>query len=198
MRIAFFTDTYLPEINGVVTSLESHSRLLAARGHEILIVCPKYRKPALYAVPRVQVKRYRSFSFVTNKDTRVALPSMASVARLLRRFRPDVVHVHTPLSIGVIGLVAARMMRLPTVQTYHTYIPDFMTYVELHRLLRLDDLQDRVLNSLIFQRMFESGTWKALARAGKTRGQALDDIAGGWCSARATPTAPWPRPSGSS
>lgn len=178
MRIAFFTDTYLPEINGVVTSLESHSRLLAARGHEILIVCPKYRKPALHAVPRVQVKRYRSFSFVTNKDTRVALPSMASVTRLLRRFRPDIVHVHTPLSIGVIGLVAARMLRLPTVQTYHTYIPDFMTYVELHRLLRLDDLQDRVLNSLIFERMFESGTWKALMRAGKTRAQALEDITG--------------------
>ena len=177
MRIAFFTDTYLPEINGVVTSLESHSRLLAARGHDVLIVCPKYRKPALHTVPRVQVKRYRSFSFVTNKDTRVALPSMASVARLLRRFRPDVVHVHTPLSIGVIGLVVARMMRLPTVQTYHTYIPDFMTYVELHRLLRLDDLQDRVLNSLIFERMFESGTWKAIARAGKTRAQALQDVA---------------------
>jgi glycosyltransferase involved in cell wall biosynthesis len=176
MRIAYFTDTYLPEINGVVTSLESHSRLLAARGHDILIICPKYRRPALTAVPRVQIKRYRSFSFVTNKATRVALPSMASVARTLRRFRPDVVHVHTPLSIGVIGLATARMMRLPTVKTYHTYIPDFMQYVELHRLLRLDDLQDRVVNSLIFERMFESGMWRRIARAGETRRQALEDI----------------------
>ncbi|MDO8880177.1 MAG: glycosyltransferase [Coriobacteriia bacterium] len=177
MRIAYFTDTYLPEINGVVTSLESHSRLLAERGHDIIIICPRYRRSALSAVPGVQVKRYRSFSFVTNKDTRVALPSMASVARTLQRFRPDVVHVHTPLSIGVIGLATARLMRLPTLKTYHTYIPDFMQYVELHRLLRLDDFQDRVVNSLIFERMFESGTWRRLARAGATRRQALEDIA---------------------
>ncbi|HSQ21492.1 MAG TPA: glycosyltransferase [Coriobacteriia bacterium] len=173
MRIAIFTDTYLPEINGVVTSLESHSRLLAARGHDLLIICPKYRRHPLTAVPRVQVKRYQSFSFVTNKDTRVALPSIASVAATLRRFRPDIVHVHTPLSIGVVGLATARMLRLPTVQTYHTYLPDFMQYVELHRLLRLDDLQDRVVNSLIFERMFESGTWRRLAKSGVTRAQAL-------------------------
>jgi glycosyltransferase involved in cell wall biosynthesis len=177
MRIAIFTDTYLPEINGVVTSIETHTRLLAARGHSVLVVCPRYRRPALSAVPRVQVKRYRSFSFVTNKDTRVALPSMVSVARTLARFDPDVVHVHTPLSIGVIGLATARLMRLPVVQTYHTYIPDFMQYVEPHRLLRLDDLQDRVMNSLIFERMFESGTWRRITRAGETRREALDDVA---------------------
>jgi glycosyltransferase involved in cell wall biosynthesis len=176
VRIAYFTDTYLPEINGVVTSLESHSRLMAARGHDILIVCPRYRRPALSAVPRVQVRRYRSFSFVTNKDTRVALPSMASVARTLSRFRPDIVHVHTPLSVGVIGLATARVMRLPTVQTYHTYIPDFMQYVELHRLLRLDDVQDRVVNSLIFERMFESGVWRRVARVGQARRQALEEV----------------------
>lgn len=176
MRVAIFTDTYLPEVNGVVTSIESHTRLLAARGHSVLIVCPKYRKAALTAVPGVQVRRYHSVSFITNKDTRVALPSMVSVARLLRRFRPDAVHVHTPLSIGVIGLATARAMRLPVLQTYHTYIPDFMQYVEPHRLLRLDDLQDRVVNSLIFDRMFESGTWRRLAGAGWPRRQALDDV----------------------
>ena len=176
MRIAIFTDTYLPEINGVVTSLESHTRLLTARGHAVLVVCPKYRKPARTAVPHVQVKRYRAFSFVSNKDTRVAVPPMVSVARTLQRFHPDVVHVHTPLSVGVVGLATARLMRLPVVQTYHTYIPDFMQYVELQRLLRLDDLQERVIDSLIFERMFESGTWRRIARAGRTPRQAIEEV----------------------
>ncbi len=168
MRIAYFTDTYLPEVNGVVTSLDGHSRALGERGHECLIICPKYRKPVLHIVPHVQIKRYRSFSFITNKETRVALPSLASIVATLRRFSPDIVHVHTPLSVGVIGLATARMMRLPVVQTYHTYIPDFMQYVELHRLLRLDDLQDRVVNSLIFERLFESDAWKRMER-GRTQ-----------------------------
>lgn len=177
MRIALFTDTYLPEVNGAVTSIDSHTRLLGARGHEILIICPRYRKPVLHVVPHVTIQRYRSFSFISNKDTRIALPTMASVATKLRKFRPDLVHVHTPLSIGVIGLATARMMRLPIVETYHTYIPDFMQYLEPQRLLRLDDLQDRVLNSLIFERMFSTGVFHGLAALEQKGRRAAEDIA---------------------
>lgn len=178
MRIALFTDTYLPEVNGAVTSIDEHTRLLGARGHEILIICPKYRKPILHVVPHVTIQRYRSFSFISNKATRIALPSMASVAMKLNRFEPDIVHIHTPLSIGVIGLATSRMMKLPVVETYHTYIPDFMQYVELHRLLRLDDLQDRVQNSIVFERMFESGTFHRLGRLEKGGKRAVEEIEG--------------------
>lgn len=178
MRIALFTDTYLPEVNGAVTSIDSHTRLLGARGHDVLIVCPRYRKPILHVVPHVTIKRYRSFSFMSYKETRVALPSMTSVARTLRRFRPDVVHIHTPLSVGVIGLATAKMMRLPVVQTYHTYIPDFMQYVEPHRLLRLDSLQNRVMNSVIFEKMFESGLFAALARLEADGRAAVEELSG--------------------
>jgi glycosyltransferase involved in cell wall biosynthesis len=167
LRIVYFTDTYLPEVNGVAMALDAHARLLAARGHQVLIVAPKYRRPVLHVVPGVRIKRYRAVSFITNKASRIALPSVASVVATLRGFRPDVVHIHTPLSIGVIGLVATKMLRLPNVQTYHTYIPDFMQYVELHRLLRLDRMQDRVLDSLIFERLFASDAWQLLAGRGR-------------------------------
>lgn len=177
MRIAIFTDTYLPEVNGVVTSIDSHTRLLGARGHQILIICPKYRKPILHVVPRVQIKRYRSFSLSSNRATRLALPSMASVAATLRRFDPDVVHVHTPLSVGVVGLATARMMRLPVVETYHTYIPDFMQYVEPHRLLRLDSLQDRIIDSMVYERMFDSGMFHGLAELIRGGRGAIDEVA---------------------
>ena len=177
MRIVVFTDTYLPEVNGVVTSIDSHSRLLGARGHQVLIICPKYRRPILHVVPHVQIKRYRSFSVSSNRATRLALPSMASVVATLRRFRPDVVHIHTPLSVGVTGLAAARMMRLPVVETYHTYIPDFMQYVELHRLLRLDSLQDRIVDSLVFERMFESGMFHTLASLISGGDRAIEEVA---------------------
>jgi len=172
MRVVYFTDTYLPEVNGAATSIDAHSRALAERGHQVLIVAPKYRRPILHVVPGVRIKRYRAFSFVTNKASRVALPSVASVATTLRRFDPDVVHIHTPLSIGVIGLVATKMLRIPNVQTYHTYIPDFMQYVELHRLLRLDRMQDRVVDSLVFERLFTSGAWKLLVGRGEEAGGA--------------------------
>lgn len=176
MRIAIFTDTYLPEVNGVVTSIDSHSRLLGARGHQLLIICPKYRKPILHVVPRVQIKRYRSFSFSSNRATRLALPSMASVAATLRRFDPDVVHVHTPLSVGVVGIATARMMRLPIVETYHTYIPDFMQYLEPHRLLRLDSLQDRIVDTMVYERMFASGMFHGLSEFIRSGRDAVDAV----------------------
>lgn len=176
MRIAVFTDTYTPEVNGVVTSIEAHARLLAARGHDVLIVCPRYTEEPARSTPGVTVRRYASFSFVTNQATRIALPSILSVTNLLRRFGPDVVHVHTPLSVGVVGLVTARMLRLPNVQTYHTYIPDFMVYLEPQRLLRLDDLQDRVADSLIFERMFRSDAWQLLSRVRGEGEEALEAV----------------------
>ncbi len=181
MRIAYFTDTYLPEINGVVTAIEAHTRLLAGRGHELLIICPKYRKPILYRVEGITIKRYRSFSFISNKATRIALPSATSVFDALVRFRPDVVHVQTPLTIGVVGLATANALRLPVVQTYHTYIPDFIRYIEPRRLLRLDDLQDRLLNSIVMARGFESGAWQRLVslrrdHVGAERAQVVKEI----------------------
>ena len=176
MRIAVFTDTYLPEVNGVVTSIEAHSRLLAARGHAVLIVCPRYADGPTHGTPGVHVKRYASFSFATNQATRIALPSARSVASTLRRFGPDVVHIHTPLSIGVVGLAATKMLRLPNVQTYHTYIPDFMVYLEPQRLLRLDTLQERIADSLIFERMFRSDAWQLLARTRDEGEDAVESI----------------------
>ena len=176
MRIAYITDTFLPEINGVTTSIDAHARAMAMRGHDGLIICPRYRKPILHVIPRTHIKRYRSFSFLTNKETRIAVPSILAIARDLRRFRPDVVHVHTPLSVGVVGLATARMLRLPVIETYHTYIPDFMQYVEPHRLLRLDDLQDRVINSLVFARMFEATGSQWLGRLIAGDGGLVDEI----------------------
>lgn len=163
MRIAIFTDTYLPEVNGVVTTIDSHARVLSSRGHELLIICPRYAEPTVHDAPGVQVKRYRSIQVTSNRATRLAVPSMASFAATLRRFAPDVVHVHTTLSLGLVGLATAKMMRLPVVETYHTYIPDFMPYLELHRLLQLDTLHDRIIDSAVFEGMSESRAFRWLA-----------------------------------
>jgi len=176
VRIAYVTDTFLPEVNGVVTSIDSHTRLLAERGHEILIICPKYGDYQDEPRAGITVRRYASFSFVTNKATKIALPSIMSVARQLRRFDPDLVHIHTPLSLGVVGLLAAKSLRLPNVQTYHTYIPDFMQYVELSRLLGIDSLQERIINSIVMERVLESGSWQRLERSRAIIEERTDEV----------------------
>ncbi|MCX8006921.1 MAG: glycosyltransferase [Coriobacteriia bacterium] len=180
MRIAIVTDTYVPEVNGVVTAIATHTRLLAERGHEVLIIAPRYGDFADEPRPNVRVERYPAFSFVTNKATRVALPAIASVTRKIRAFDPDLVHVHTPLSLGVVGLLAAKALRLPIVQTYHTYIPDFMQYLEISRILGIDTLQERVVNSLVFERVLASGLWQRIVRSRALFETGLDEFADAW------------------
>lgn len=131
MKIAIFTDTYKPEINGIVTSVVQFSEILADEGHEVLIFCPKYKKNDIDPDHKnIKVKRYYSVSFVNYKQQRVSLPSLVSMIKDLRSFSPDVVHIQTPLILGIVSLLAVKILRLKNIQTYHSYIPDFMIYLK--------------------------------------------------------------------
>lgn len=131
MRIAIFTDTYKPEINGIVTSVIQFSDILADEGHEILIFCPKYKKNDFD--PRhknITIKRCYSVNFVNYKDVRLAMPSLISVINDLKKFKPDIVHIQTPMILGIISLLAVKILKLRSILTYHSYIPDFMIYLK--------------------------------------------------------------------
>ena len=138
MRIAYITDTYLPETNGIVTAIARHMRMLVGRGHEFLVLCARYGPDDPGDADGITVERYRAFGVPSNPDTHVALPWLPSMVRRLREFSPDLIHVHTPLAIGLAGLGAARRLRVPLVQTYHSYVPGFLQYARPARLLGLD------------------------------------------------------------
>ncbi len=84
------------------------------------------------------MRRFRAVCAGSNQDTRVALPWLPSMMRTLRDFKPDIIHVHTPLGIGIAGVVSAKLLRVPLIQTYHSYMPGFMQYLDPRRLLKLD------------------------------------------------------------
>lgn len=138
MRLAYISDTYLPEFNGIVTAMVRHTEKLAERGHETLVLCPRYGDNDPAGPAGSTVVRYRSWSAASNANTRVSVPAFRDIARQLRLFRPDVVHVHTPLTLGVAGVVVARALRIPLVETYHSWVPGFMQYASLSRLLGID------------------------------------------------------------
>ena len=150
VRVAYITDTYLPETNGIVTAIVRHSRGLAARGHEVCVFCPRYDGDvgdADSAAPGIRIVRFRSRSAASNPETRVSLPWFPYLTRRLKQFGPDLVHAHTPLPIGVSGVLAARRLGVPLVQTYHSYVPGFLQYAGLTRLLGLDRKPRRVRDS---------------------------------------------------
>ena len=119
MRIAIVTESFLPSLNGVTTSVCRVLEQLRAGGHEAVVIAPDPAplSHAGYPVHRVASVPVRSF--------RVGLPS-PQIEDVLRAFRPDVVHLASPFVLGVRGLAAAAQLGLPTVAVYQTDMPSYL------------------------------------------------------------------------
>lgn len=132
MRIGFFTDTYTPQINGVVTSIKLFSEALERLGHTVYIFAPTPRQgddgPSIIRIPSVP--------FAFQPEMRLASIYSAHADRLVRKANLDVVHSHDPFAIGLFGLAVAKRYRLPYVHTYHTLYPEYVHYIWETRFTR--------------------------------------------------------------
>lgn len=131
MRIAYITDTYLPEINGVTTSIINSTSLLADRGHKVQIHAPlvKGEKNSSHD-RRIKVHRYSSMRIRSYRMKSLPYPHPFRMYRFLKRFRPDVIHIHTPGFNGLCGILCGWLLGVNKVATYHTYLPDFLIYAK--------------------------------------------------------------------
>ncbi len=121
MRIGFFTDTFLPQKNGVVTSLLSFGPELVGRGHEVFVFCPEsnvreFQGMAVYSYPAVTFRPYPEF--------RIAVPQGRDKAPKL-----DIVHTHSPFTMGFFGWRVAKLQGIPRVSTFHTMLSEYVGYV---------------------------------------------------------------------
>lgn len=132
MRIGFFTDTYTPQINGVVSSIRLFADALERLGHEVYIFAPTPRQPG--DGPRVA--RIPSVPFAFQPEMRLASIYSQQAYRLARRANLDIIHSHDPFAVGLFGLAVAKRFRLPYVHTYHTLYPEYVHYVWETRFTR--------------------------------------------------------------
>jgi glycosyltransferase involved in cell wall biosynthesis len=131
LRIAFFTETFLPATDGVVTRLRYTLEELARVGDDMLVVAPRYPDGGpdsyagapIYRVPGVPFPPY----------PRIKLSSAhPGVGRALRRFRPDLVHAVNPIILGPSGIFYARRLKVPLVASYHTNVAAYARYYKLN------------------------------------------------------------------
>lgn len=128
VRIAVITESFLPRVNGVTNSVCRVLEQLAARGHEALVIAAKpgpeqYAGHEVSSVGGFALPGYRSFV--------VGMP-MARLVGKLREFRPDVVYLASPFSLGYAGAVAARKLDIPCVAVFQTDIAGFAKRYGLH------------------------------------------------------------------
>ena len=124
MRIAFFTETFLPKVDGIVTRLTKTLPHLVEAGDEVMVFCPEgapdnHAGAQVVGVPALPLPLY--------PELKLALPRPA-VSEALERFRPDLVHVVNPAVLGLGGIWLAKTRNLPLVASYHTHLPKYLEH----------------------------------------------------------------------
>ena len=127
MRIAHFSDCYTPRINGVTTSIRVLKRALEQQGHEVHLFVPRYRQDS----PEENVHRIPSVYMPLQPEDRMGLPWPSAGLGQLSRLKFDIVHVHTPFSLGWMGYSKARLSRTPMVFTHHTLWEEYAHYLKV-------------------------------------------------------------------
>lgn len=124
MRIAIFTETFLPKLDGIVSILCLALRRLHERGHQVLLIGPPDVPPEYAGARCVGTGGPR---FPLYPEVRMNLPTRR-IGRALRDFRPDLVHVVNPVFLGPTGIFYARRLGLPLLASYHTDVPGYAKF----------------------------------------------------------------------
>jgi len=127
MKIAMFTNTYLPHVGGVARSVKTLEDECRKLGHEVKIIAPEFddatESPDVLRVPAIQ--------HFNGSDFAVRLPAPAMIRDFIDAFRPDVIHSHHPFLLGDSALRQAWRMEIPVVFTHHTLYERYTHYVPL-------------------------------------------------------------------
>ncbi len=112
------SNTYKPIVGGLERSVETFAEEFRKRGHRVLVVAPEFkgfpccREKGVFRVPAIRNFNQSGFS--------VELPISAGLARILKKFKPDIIHSQHPFLIGDTALRAAFELNKPLIFTYHT------------------------------------------------------------------------------
>jgi glycosyltransferase involved in cell wall biosynthesis len=122
MRIALFTETFLPKIDGIVTRLRHTIDYLQRSGDQVLIFCPD---GGLKEHKGAKIEGLSAFPLPMYPELKIALPRPA-IGQALETFNPDLIHVVNPAVLGLAGIYYAKLLDIPLVASYHTHLPQYL------------------------------------------------------------------------
>lgn len=128
MKIAYFTDTYLPNVDGVVTCLLNYRKELEKKGHEVYIFTPGSKKDKAENKDE-RVHYFTSASFRPYPDYRISLFPFPSAVKRAREIRPDIIHSHGIATTGLAAINCAHELKVPAIASFHTMVPEATHYL---------------------------------------------------------------------
>jgi glycosyltransferase involved in cell wall biosynthesis len=126
MRVAIFTDTFYPQINGVTNTLGKMAQYFDENGIEYKVFAPKYDDGE-----DMSAERFYSLKFFLYPDCRLALPNLFRISQTLADFRPDLIHLMTEFNMGLTGLYYGKKNHTPTISNYSTNFSQYTDYYKL-------------------------------------------------------------------
>lgn len=133
MRIAIFSDSYLPQVHGVATVVHQSALVLAEMGHEVCVFT--ISKHPIDLIDNIVEDKFKvvilpSLPAGVYPGERFTLPLGMTIGRL-RDFNPDLIHVHTPFSMGLEAVIGKLLLEVPLVGTHHTFYDHYLKHVGL-------------------------------------------------------------------
>jgi glycosyltransferase involved in cell wall biosynthesis len=145
LRIAFFTETFLPATDGVVTRLRHTIEELLEMGDEMLVVAPKYGEGS-GSYEGVPIHRVSSVPFPPYPQIKLA-PINPGIGLALREFEPDLIHAVNPFVLGWGATFYARSLTIPLVASYHTNVAAYARFYKLELFDRVTRWHTRRLHN---------------------------------------------------
>ncbi|MEC3884749.1 glycosyltransferase family 1 protein [Halobacillus sp. HZG1] len=128
MKVAIFTDTYVPQVNGVARTLKRWTGYLEQKRIPYRVYAPDLKSKEEYAD---HIHRFNSVPFWLYPECRLALPNLMKIKRDLEAFQPHLIHIATPFNLGLAGLHLGKKMDIPLVGSYHTHFDQYLDYYKL-------------------------------------------------------------------
>lgn len=133
MKIGLFTDGYLPQINGVATTVDEMKYSLKELNHHVYIIAPKYPK---FKDRDSKIFRLKSFRLYKNPELRLSYMFPDKVFSKVLKIDFDVIHGFSGGSVPSLGLALAKLKKKPYVFTYNTRLNQYTHYVLGGKLIR--------------------------------------------------------------
>jgi phosphatidylinositol alpha 1,6-mannosyltransferase len=172
MKIAIFTETFLPQVNGVVRTIEKVIRHLEDKGHEVLLFAigdgeDHYSKTRIVRLEGVPFSLYKELHIVKPEDKwlrkliehdltqapivilQSLVPAKHSVVEEeLQNFKPDLIHLATPVTLGAIGIYYSDLYKIPCLATFHT---DLAAYAPMYQIPYMEEIVNQI-TKIIYNR----------------------------------------------
>ncbi len=127
MKIAFFTDTYYPQLNGVTISVDNFAKELRKKGHTVYIFAPQIKKKKSTDENLTNLRTIK----ILSDAAPIYIPVLTSYKEYSKLFRLelDLVHAHGNGVFSLLGYQVARMKGIPYILTFHTLLTKYTHYV---------------------------------------------------------------------